>query len=164
MRKKALNRTRQILDTFANRIGDNVWQTAITEDGLDTVKRLLKSSATKSTAVSCHRVRTRQRSELVWVVGNRKKFNEQGEVAVNRTQKEMAHYQDSKLWQNLELIAIAAGIAGLFHDFGKANDLFQNKLNPKKKKAQKTMNLIVMNGCRLNCLKPLYKINRVNNG
>lgn len=135
--KKALNRTRRILDTFANRIGDNVWQTAITEDGLDTVKRLLKSSATKSTAVSCHRVRTRQRSELVWVVGNRKKFNEQGEVAVNRTQKEMAHYQDSKLWQNLELIAIAAGIAGLFHDFGKANDLFQNKLNPKKEKGTK---------------------------
>ncbi|WP_278932502.1 hypothetical protein, partial [Moraxella osloensis] len=67
--KKALNRTRRILDAFANRIGDNVWQTAITEDGLDTVKKLLRQSATKSTAVSCHRVRTRQRSELVWVVG-----------------------------------------------------------------------------------------------
>ena len=37
--KKALNRTRRILDAFANRIGDNVWQTAITEDGLDTVKK-----------------------------------------------------------------------------------------------------------------------------
>jgi CRISPR-associated endonuclease/helicase Cas3 len=59
--KKALNRTRRILDAFANRIGDNVWQTAITEDGLDTVKKLLRQSATKSTAVSCHRVRTRQR-------------------------------------------------------------------------------------------------------
>ena len=44
--KKALNRTRRILDAFANRIGDNVWQTAITEDGLDTVKKLLRQSAT----------------------------------------------------------------------------------------------------------------------
>lgn len=136
--KKALNRTRRILDAFANRIGDNVWQTAITEDGLDTVKKLLKASATRSTAVSCHRVRTRQRTELVWVVGNRKKFNEQGIVAVNRTQKEISAYQDSKLWQNLELVAIASSIAGLFHDFGKANDLFQKKLNPNKEKGAKT--------------------------
>ena len=125
--KKALNRTRRILDAFANRIGDNVWQTAITEDGLDTVKKLLRQSATKSTAVSCHRVRTRQRSELVWVVGNRKKFGEQGLVAVNRTQKDVSQWQDNKHWQNLELVAIASAIAGLFHDFGKANTLFQAK-------------------------------------
>ncbi len=90
LEKKALNCTRRILDAFANRIGDNVWQTAITEDGLNTVKKLLRQSATKSTAVSCHRVRTRQRSELVWVVGNRKKSGEQGLVAVNRTQKDVS--------------------------------------------------------------------------
>ena len=85
--KKALNRTRRILDAFANRIGDNVWQTAITEDGLDTVKKLLRQSATKSTAVSCHRVRTRQRSELVWVVGRKDAFNNLGFVPVNWTTK-----------------------------------------------------------------------------
>ena len=87
--KKAINRTRRILDAFANRIGDNVWQTAITEDGLTTVKKLLRQSATKSTAVSCHRVRTRQRTELVWIVGNRNKFNEVGIVPVNWTEKEV---------------------------------------------------------------------------
>ncbi|OPH36358.1 type I-F CRISPR-associated helicase Cas3f [Moraxella atlantae] len=135
--KKALNRTRRILDAFANRIGDNVWQTAITEDGLDTVKKLLRQSATKSTAVSCHRVRSRQRTELVWVVGNRKKFDEQGMVAVNRTQKDVSQWQDNKGWQNLELVAIASAIAGLFHDFGKANALFQAKLRPQKPKDSK---------------------------
>jgi CRISPR-associated endonuclease/helicase Cas3 len=36
--KKALNRTRRVLDAFANRIGDNTWQTIITEDGLIAVK------------------------------------------------------------------------------------------------------------------------------
>lgn len=35
--KKALKRTRRILDAFANRIGDNVWQTAITEEGFVTI-------------------------------------------------------------------------------------------------------------------------------
>ena len=85
--KKSLKRTRRILDAFANRIGDNVWQTAITEDGLTTVKQLLRKSATKSTAVSCHRNKTRQLTELVWVVGNKRQFNEVGVVPVNWTTK-----------------------------------------------------------------------------
>jgi len=29
--KKALKKTRRVLDAFANRIGDNTWQTVITE-------------------------------------------------------------------------------------------------------------------------------------
>ena len=111
--KKALNRTRRILDAFANRIGDNVWQTAITEDGLDTVKKLLRQSATKSTAVSCHRVRTRQRSELVWVVGNRRKFDEQGIVAVNRTKRNILHSDWENNWQHLNALSIAVSYTHL---------------------------------------------------
>lgn len=87
--KKALARTRQVLDAFANRIGDNTWQTVITEDGLIAVKKLLRKTATKNTAVSCHWIRSRARSELVWVVGNRGKFNHSGIVPVNTTGKEL---------------------------------------------------------------------------
>ena len=133
--KNALKRTRRILDAFANRIGDNVWQTAITEDGLTTVKQLLRSSATKSTAVSCHRNKTRQLTELVWVVGNKRKFNEVGVVPVNVTEKDISIYQDSHEWKSLPLIQYASAIAGLFHDFGKANNLFQEKINPSSKTA-----------------------------
>ena len=32
--KKALNRSRRVLDAFAERIGDNTWQTVITQEGL----------------------------------------------------------------------------------------------------------------------------------
>jgi CRISPR-associated endonuclease/helicase Cas3 len=39
--KKALKRTRRVLDAFANRIGNNTWQTPITEEGLDAIKKLL---------------------------------------------------------------------------------------------------------------------------
>lgn len=131
--KKALKRTRRILDAFANRIGDNVWQTAITEEGLVTVKKLLRQSATRSTAVSCHRVRTRQRTELVWIVGNRRKFNAVGIVPVNWTEDDVSIYQDSHEWKSLPLIQHASAIAGLFHDFGKANKLFQDKINPNLK-------------------------------
>ena len=82
---KALNRTRRILDAFANRIGTNTWQTVITEEGLQSVKKLLRKTATKNTAVSCHWLRSRSHSEFIWVVGNKSKFNEQGIVPVNYT-------------------------------------------------------------------------------
>ncbi|MDH5256418.1 MAG: type I-F CRISPR-associated helicase Cas3f [Gammaproteobacteria bacterium] len=128
--KNALKRTRRVLDAFANRIGDNTWQTVITNDGLNAVKKLLRKTASKSTAVSCHWIRSRSRSELVWVVGNRNKFNEVGVVPVNYTESEINQYIDKSQWQTLDVIKYAAAIAGLFHDFGKANKLFQEKINP----------------------------------
>ena len=87
--KKSLNRTRRVLDAFANRIGDNTWQTVITEDGLIAVKKLLRKTASKNTAIACHWIRSRSRSELVWVVGNRSQFSQEGIVPVNTTSKEL---------------------------------------------------------------------------
>ena len=84
--KNALKKTRRVLDAFANRIGDNTWQTLITEDGLDTVKKMLRQTASRSTAVSCHWIRSRSRSQLLWVVGNKSKFNSEGVVPVNSTE------------------------------------------------------------------------------
>lgn len=126
--KKALKRTRRILDAFANRIGSNVWQTAITEDGLMTVKRLLRQSATRSTAVSCHQVRTRQRTELLWIVGNKRKFNEVGIVPVNSTKRNILHREWENDWAYLSSIQIIATLAALLHDIGKSTNGFQEKL------------------------------------
>ena len=83
--KKALKKTRRVLDAFANRIGNRTWQTVITNEGLQAVKKLLRKTASKNTAVSCHWIRSRSRSELQWVVGNQDKFNAQGIVPVNYT-------------------------------------------------------------------------------
>ena len=126
--KNALKKTRRVLDAFANRIGDNTWQTLITEDGLLTVKKMLRQTASKSTAVSCHWIRTRARSHFLWVVGNKSKFNSEGVVPVNSTTKDMSTFIDESQWQTIDVIKYAAAIAGLFHDFGKANSLFQKKL------------------------------------
>jgi len=81
--KGALKRTRRVLDSFANRIGDNTWQTIITQEGLNAVQKLLRKTASKNTAVSCHWIRSRSRSDFLWVVGNRDEFDENGIVAVN---------------------------------------------------------------------------------
>lgn len=131
--KKALNRTRRVLDAFANRIGERTWQTIITEDGLIAVKQLLRKTVTKNTAISCHWIRSRSRSELVWIVGNRNRFSKEGFVPVNSTKKSILHGEWEKGWENMEIVSLASSIAGLFHDFGKANDLFQDKLNPQLK-------------------------------
>ncbi len=81
--KKALKRTRRVLDSFANRIGDNTWQTIITKEGLNAVQKLLRKTASKSTAVSCHWIRSRSRSDFLWVVGNKEVFDENGVVPVH---------------------------------------------------------------------------------
>ena len=132
--KKALKRTRRVLDSFADRVGDNTWQTIITQEGLDAVNKLLRKTASKSTAVSCHWIRSRSRSELLWVVGNRDKFDERGIVPVHTTQKNILNDYRESDWKYLPLIKSLVAVAALFHDWGKANDLFQEKLLPKSKK------------------------------
>ena len=57
--KKALNKNRRVLDAFADRIGDRTWQTVITNEGLNAVKKLLRKTASKNSAVSCNWMRSR---------------------------------------------------------------------------------------------------------
>jgi CRISPR-associated endonuclease/helicase Cas3 len=128
--KNALKKTRRVLDAYANRIGSNTWQTVITNEGLAAVKKLLRKTASKNTAVSCHWLRSRSRTELAWVVGKRDKFNLVGVVPVNSTKVNRLNYRDENDWQYLPLIQSLAAVAALFHDWGKATALFQDKLSP----------------------------------
>jgi CRISPR-associated endonuclease/helicase Cas3 len=131
--KKAINKTCRVLDAFANRLGSRTWQTVITNEGLQAVKKLLRATASKNTAVACHWIRSRGRSELVWIVGNRKKFNHEGIVPVNTTEKDVMNAKWENDWRYLPLIKSLAAIAALFHDWGKASDYFQTKLINLKK-------------------------------
>ena len=133
--KKALMRTRRVLDAFANRIGDNTWQTVITQEGLNAVKKLLRKTASKNTAVSCHWIRSRSRSDLLWVVGSKQKFDYQGIVPVNTTIKNILNNQWQTNWHYLPLIRVLTALAALFHDWGKATVCFQKKLRSKKSKS-----------------------------
>ena len=126
--KKALKRTRRVLDAFASRIGNNTWQTVITQEGLNAVRKLLRKTASKNTAVSCHWIRDRSRSELLWVVGKRDEFSHAGVVPVHTTTKNIANNQWQNNWHYLPLIRVATALAALFHDLGKATICFQEKL------------------------------------
>jgi len=50
---------------------------------------MLRQTATKSTSVSCHWIRSRSRSQFLWVVGNKGKFDENGIVPVNYTSNQI---------------------------------------------------------------------------
>ncbi len=131
--KKALEETRRILDQFAERKGERTWQTAITQHGLATLRKMLRKTAKRNTAVACHWIKSANHTELLWIVGRLGAYNEQGTVPTNSTGSDILRLQSENNWHTGEVIALLAAIAGLFHDFGKANLLFQEKLEGKGK-------------------------------
>lgn len=129
--KRALTETRRILDQFAERRGERTWQTPITQAGLDTLRKLLRQTARKNTAVACHWIRGRDHSELLWVVGDASQFNDQGAVPTNTTTSNVLRTGDENAWHHLPHITALAALAALLHDLGKATQAFQDKLkNP----------------------------------
>ncbi|CAC9611590.1 hypothetical protein [uncultured Gammaproteobacteria bacterium] len=143
-------------------LATNTWQTPITEEGLNAVKKLLKRTASKNISVSCHQLKSRIRTELLWVVGNRDKFNNEGIVAVNYTKQDKfigeinmneiyANTKKQPLDQHLFAVGVvakeimtefssdetlqrSAQMAGFWHDIGKLEMHFQDWLNKELKK------------------------------
>ncbi|MFM8333857.1 MAG: type I-F CRISPR-associated helicase Cas3f [Candidatus Methylumidiphilus sp.] len=130
--KNALAETRRILDQFAERRGERVWQTAITQQGLATLHRLLRQTARRNTAVDCHWIRGKDHSELLWIVGDGRQFNERGATPTNTTGRDVLRAGDENDWHSAEDIRLLARLAALFHDVGKANKAFQKKLKSAK--------------------------------
>jgi len=130
--KRALTETRRILDQFAERRGDRTWQTAITKDGLDTLRKLLRKTARKNTAVACHWIRGKDHSELMWIVGDASQFNLQGAVPTNTTKRNILRSGDENDWHTLEAIKLFSQLAALLHDLGKASVAFQERLTGKR--------------------------------
>lgn len=128
--KTSIKRTRQILDSFAERIGVRTWKTRITNEGLKAVKILLSKYATRQTSVACHRIAGRYSTELMWVVGNKAKFNSRGTCPTHYTEADLINDSENS-WFLLPHIKTLTALASLFHDLGKASQCFQAKLAAK---------------------------------
>lgn len=128
--KRALVESRRILDQFAERRGERTWQTPITQAGLDTLRKLLKKTARRNTAVACHWIRGKDHSELLWIVGDASRFNVQGAVPTNSTRRDVLRKGDENDWHSAEDIRLLSTLAALLHDLGKASLAFQNRLKP----------------------------------
>src|SRR5690606_10984965 len=82
----------------------------------------------KNTAVACHWVRGKDHTELLWIVGDASRFNMQGAVPTNTTQRDVLRKQDENDWHTGEDIKLLAMLAALLHDLGKASVAFQSRL------------------------------------
>lgn len=102
----------------------------ITQAGLDTLRKLLRKTARKNTAVACHWIRGRDHSELLWVVGNASRFNAEGAVPTNTTRRNVLRRADENDWHTGEAIYLLSSLAALMHDLGKACQAFQDRLRP----------------------------------
>lgn len=125
--KNSSKYVKRILDLYANRIGKNSWSTHITTDGLEVVRHLLRKKCTKNMSVACFKTDNKFQ-KLLWIVGNRSNFNENGYVPVAVTSKNILENTEDTLWNCLSSLRAFTGIAAVFHDIGKANDDFQEKL------------------------------------
>ena len=126
--KRALTETRRILDQFGERRGERTWQTPITQAGLDTLRKLLRKTARKNTAVACHWIRGLDHSELLWIVGDARRFNAEGAVPTHTTTRDVLRRDDENDWHTAEDIRLLAQLAALLHDLGKASVAFQARL------------------------------------
>ena len=125
--KKALQRTRRVLDSYAVRAGDRTWTSAMTLEGLREVRTVLKRSATRQTAVACYQNDGRRRMKLVWTVGAKGIFGPTGHYPSGTTTKgRKAAYAEPPSWVRIACQIVEA--AGMVHDIGKASTRFQNKL------------------------------------
>ncbi|MGV6810111.1 MAG: type I-F CRISPR-associated helicase Cas3f [bacterium] len=130
--RKAFKVSQRILDKYAIQLGRRTWMARLSLEGLNLVWQELRSKATRQMSVACHRVHGKQRTSLEWIVGTRKHFNDEGVFAFSWTQKDMLQqvveptpYERASLYLTT--------LAGLFHDMGKANHAFQQKLRSFKK-------------------------------
>jgi CRISPR-associated endonuclease/helicase Cas3 len=122
--KRAIKRTRAVLDSYALRTGEQSWASPMTQEGLREIRAALKRTATRQTAVACYRNEGRQRMKLLWVVGSRKAFGPDGHYPAGTTRaKSSAPPPD---W--VRVASLLAQAAGWCHDLGKASVLFQDKL------------------------------------
>lgn len=118
--KKAWPRTRKILDSYARRVGERSWSTPITMEGLGELHALLKSSATRQSAVACYRNDGQQRMNLLWTIGSKSAFGSDGFMPVAYTcQKQNV----VPAW--VSDVSLLAQGAGYLHDWGKSGIDFQ---------------------------------------
>lgn len=121
--KRAIKRTRKVLDRYAVRTSQQSWATPITLEGLQSIRAQLRQVATRQTAVACYKNEGRNRLKLIWIVGSRSAFGPAGHFPSGT--KQVQRMQTPKWVAQASLLA---QIGGLAHDLGKAGAIFAEKL------------------------------------
>ncbi|MFC4700970.1 DEAD/DEAH box helicase [Glaciecola siphonariae] len=127
--KKAKKLASRVLANYLPNIGRNVFSGAITSEALNILQAKLNDVSSKNTCIACFKVSTRQRLELVWIVGSKLYHDEEGNFAFKYT-----HQLRPKepMTDHIKLIRqffiTQTELAALLHDLGKNFIHFQEKI------------------------------------
>ena len=80
--RKAIRKTRNILDAYAIRISRNTWSTKITMKGLEEIAKELKAVATRQTSVACYVNNGYTNLKLVWIIGSKINYLHNGQYPI----------------------------------------------------------------------------------
>lgn len=122
--KRAWPKTRKVLDSYARRVGERAWSTPITLEGLGEMQALLKSQATRQTAIACYQNEGIQRMRLLWTIGSKSAFGDDGYMPVA-----YRHVSTRPVPAWLSDVSLLAQSGGYAHDVGKSGDDFQTMLD-----------------------------------
>ena len=126
-RKKSRERTARVLDRYFWRIGDRTWRGKATNACLDRMSRELRRGAARNTAVTIYEIRSAHESRVPLIrIGSRSAFSDEGLVPIASHPAAV-----NRIGGRSETESCAAAlvrVAALFHDLGKATELFQEKL------------------------------------
>lgn len=120
---KALARTRALLDSYAVRIGEQIWATPITVAALEEIRRALRRRASRHMSVACYRNAGRAGLRLEWIVGSQQHYDSYGRYAAQTQARRHG------MPMAFRLAALLARLCGESHDLGKGTAQFQKKLN-----------------------------------
>jgi CRISPR-associated endonuclease/helicase Cas3 len=122
----ALEQSRAILDAYAMRCGNDTWSTQMSKEGLASLRSSLMQSSTRNTAISCVGIDERG-SNLMWLVGKRKRFLSSGACSVASGVHHSAVKKNS--FSMLPTLRRISAFSGVRHDIGKANLFFKTKIS-----------------------------------
>lgn len=124
-KKKAAIRSRRILSAWLPQVGEDAYLGKLSQEGLSDLVRALKATPSRNTSVAIHRIGSNGASELVTIIGNKAFFDSEGHWAFRTKGLKSRNTNDNAVLQILVELVV---LAGLLHDIGKINLLFQRSL------------------------------------
>lgn len=125
--KKSYIKTQRILSKYLPQYGQRTYCGSISKEGLENLYNELKSNVSKYVSISCLLIKNKHNTDLLWILGNKDNFDlDSGVFAIKTKSKIVDNYyiesDKEKFFNNI------IKISALFHDLGKTNQDFQNKL------------------------------------
>lgn len=126
--KKAYKKSQRILSKYLLQLGQRTYCGSISKEGLENLEKDLKAISSRYMSISCLSIKNKHTHELLWIIGNKDNFDQESGIFAMKTKIIKEDTLDFIENNTEKYFNSLIKISALFHDLGKANDDFQNKL------------------------------------